>query len=342
MMSCRGREETPVKKKDSLPFILRISLMTLMTVVIGITGCASAEKAPQSKAESTQADTEAAPVAETETAPEDTGVAKVDTEAAQADVDTAKAATEAELAEFTALDDYQKWAKDVGYPRGMLEAMGVDGINQDYFHTLPDAPGYTSGKIVIGDSRCCQLGIYEQRTGAADFADYAVWGGHFLQGAEPPAMTDEQLAEVEDCFQEQVRTCGECSIYFFATVNDYDYVENDNDESISAAIRTAEKLVNMTCENDGKVYQPEVFVIGFDGGEGDVLQRIPAEEFNRYVDDYNEKLRIAVNKSALLQQNADHFTTVPEITGGRTGFNEDGLHYSDDSLREIVDYILEH
>ena len=128
----------------------------------------------------------------------------------------------------------------------------------------------------------------------------------------------------------------------FATVNDYDYVENDNDESISAAIRTAEKLVNMTCENDGKVYQPEVFVIGFDGGEGDVLQRIPAEEFNRYVDDYNEKLRIAVNKSALLQQNADHFTTVPEITGGRTGFNEDGLHYSDDSLREIVDYILEH
>ena len=51
MMSCRGREETPVKKKDSLSFILLISLMTLMTVVIGITGCASAEKAPQEKAE---------------------------------------------------------------------------------------------------------------------------------------------------------------------------------------------------------------------------------------------------------------------------------------------------
>ena len=41
----------------------------------------------------------------------------------------------------------------MGYPQNMLVPMGVEGINQDYFHTLPDAPGYTSGKIIIGDSR---------------------------------------------------------------------------------------------------------------------------------------------------------------------------------------------
>ncbi len=297
------REGIPVKKNDySLPFMLLISLMT---VVIGIAGCAAAEKVSQTKAEAAQADTEAAP------------------------------------AEFTVLDDYQNWAKEVGYPQGMLAAMGVDGINQDYFHTLPDAPGYTSGKIVIGDSRCCQLGIYEQRTGADDFADYAVWGGHFLPGAQPPLMTEEQFSEVERCFQEQIKNCGECRIYFFATVNDYDYIGNDNDESISSAVSTAEKLGNMSCEKEGKVYQPEVIVIGFDGGAEDVLYRIPSQEFNRYVDDYNEKLRTAVNNSALLQQNAEYFTTVPEITGGRTGFNEDGLHYSDDTLKEIVDFIIE-
>lgn len=220
--------------------------------------------------------------------------------------------------------------------------MGVDGINQDYFHTLPDAPGYTSGKIVIGDSRCCQLGIYEQRTGADDFADYAVWGGHFLPGAEPPAMTEEQFSEVERCFQEQIKSCGECSIFFFATVNDYDYIGNENDQSISSAVSTAEKLGNMSCQKEGKLYRPEVIVIGFDGGAGDVLQHIPAQDFNRYVDDYNEKLRTAVNDSPLLQQNAEYFTTVPEITDGSTGFNEDGLHYSDDTLKEIVDYFLEH
>ena len=104
----------------------------------------------------------------------------------------------------------------------------------------------------------------------------------------------------------------------------------------------AEKLGNMSFQKEGKLYRPEVIVIGFDGGAGDVLQHIPAQEFNRYVDDYNEKLRTAVNDSPLLQQNAEYFTTVPEITGGSTGFNEDGLHYSDDTLKEIVDYILEH
>ena len=302
-------------------------LISLMTALIGISGCAAAEKASQTKAEAAQMGVEAA---------------QTDTEAAPADTEAAQAEAEAAPAEFTVLDDYQKWAKEVGYPQGMLAAMGVDGINQDYFHTLPDATGYRSGKIVIGDSRCCQLGIYEQRTGADDFADYAVWGGHFLPGAEPPAMTEEQFSEVERCFQEQIKNCGECSIYFFATVNDYDYIGNENDQSISAAVSTAEKLGNMSCQKEGKLYRPEVIVIGFDGGAGDVLQRIPAQEFNRYVDDYNEKLRTAVNDSPLLQQNAEYFTTVPEITGGRTGFNEDGLHYSDDTLKEIVDYILEH
>ena len=302
-------------------------LISLMTALIGISGCAAAEKASQTKAEAVQMGVEAA---------------QAEAEAAPADTEAAQAEAEAATAEFTVLDDYQKWAKEVGYPQGMLAAMGVDGINQDYFHTLPDAPGYTSGKIVIGDSRCCQLGIYEQRTGADDFADYAVWGGHFLPGAEPPAMTEEQFSEVERTFQEQIKSCGECSIYFFATVNDYDYVGNENDQSISAAVSTAEKLGNMSCQKEGKLYRPEVIVIGFDGGAGNVLQRIPAQVFNRYVDDYNEKLRTAVNDSPLLQQNAEYFTTVPEITGGSTGFNEDGLHYSDDTLKEIVDYILEH
>ena len=312
-----------MKKNDSLPFMLLISLMTAL---IGISGCAAAEKVSQTKAEAVQMGVEAA---------------QAEAEAAPADTEAAQAEAEAATAEFTVLDDYQKWAKEVGYPQGMLAAMGVDGINQDYFHTLPDAPGYTSGKIVIGDSRCCQLGIYEQRTGADDFADFAVWGGHFLPGAQPPLMTEEQFSEVERCFQEQIKNCGECRIYFFATVNDYDYIGNDNDESISSAVSTAEKLGNMSCEKEGKVYQPEVIVIGFDGGAGDVLYRIPSQEFNRYVDDYNEKLRTAVNNSALLQQNAEYFTTVPEITGGRTGFNEDGLHYSDDTLKEIVDFIME-
>lgn len=299
--------------KTKYPLILMI-IVSLVTTGIGISGCAAPKKADQAITESSPAESEAGD----------------------------QIYAEPEPAEFTVLDDYQEWAKDIGYPMQILVPMGVEGINQDYFHTLPETDGYTSGKIVIGDSRCCQLGIYEQRTGAADFADFAVWGGHFLPGAEPSGMTDQEFSEVEQCFQEQIRTVGSCSIYFFATVNDYDYIGNDNGGSIAAAISTAEALAEMSYENEGRIYRPEVIVIGFDGGYGDILYSIPAEDFNRYIDDYNEKLRAAVDSSELLKENSQQFTTVPEITEGRTGFNEDGLHYSDDTLREIVDYIAEH
>ena len=246
------------------------------------------------------------------------------------------------LAEFTVPEDYQEWAREVGYPSNILVPMGVEGINQDYFHTLPDEPAYTSGRIVIGDSRCCQLGIYQQRTGAADFADYAVWAGHYLRGAEPPAMTGEILSDVEHCFQEQVKSCGKCRIYFFATVNDYDYIENDNNDYIAAAVETAEMLADLSFENEGRVSRPEIMVIGFDGGGGDVLYRTPADEYNRYINDYNEKLRTEINSSTLLKECSVEFTTVPEITEGSTGFIEDGLHYSDETLGEIVEFICRH
>ena len=312
-----------MKNRFSVILMLIVSLITAGT---GLSGCAASENKALENIEEAKA-------------PENAEEARTleNTEEARA-FENAEAAP----AEYTVLDDYQKWAKDVGYPQNMLVPMGVDGINQDYFHTLPDAPGYTSGKIVIGDSRCCQLGIFEQRTDADGFADYAVWGGHFLPGAEPPAITDQVLSEVEHCFQEQIKAGGKCSIYFFATVNDYDYIGNENDDSIAAAVKTAETLAGMSFEDEGRVYQPEVIVIGFDGGEGDILYRIPAEDFNRYVDDYNQKLRAAVSSSTLLQENIAQFTTIPEITGGRTGFNEDGLHYSDSTLKEIVDYIAEH
>ena len=65
--------------------------------------------------------------------------------------------------EFTALKNYQEWAKQIGYPQNVLDALGVNGINQDYYHTPAADPAYTSGRIVVGDSRCCQLAIYQQR-----------------------------------------------------------------------------------------------------------------------------------------------------------------------------------
>ncbi len=249
-----------------------------------------------------------------------------------------------EMPLFLEMADYQNWAKEEGYPSGLIEARGVDGINQDYFHTPVDSENYSSGRIVIGDSRCCQMGIYEQRKGKNDFATYAVWGGHYVKGSNPLLMTEELRSEVENCFQEQIRTVGKSVIYLFATVNDYDFKDNKNNEGyIKDTVSAAEYFASMSYDYEGSLYHPVIVVIGFDGGPATgVVLRWPAEEFNRYCDDYNQKLRSAVSDSDILKEYSLSFTTVPEIVGGKASFITDGLHYSDNTLEAIIKYIVNH
>ncbi len=241
--------------------------------------------------------------------------------------------------EFPGLFDYQGWAVNAGYPQGLLVPLGINGINQDYFHTLPDSGGYTSGKIVIGDSRCCQLGIWESRTGADDYAVFAVWGGHYVPGTGTDVLTSDHLSEIDQCFREQIRTRGSCTIFFFATVNDYDYVYGNNSGFIAAAIDAAETIASMSYEYDGTVYRPQVIVIGFEGGDAAGYNSGIPQNFNWYVDSYNSALREAVSGSPVLSETAERFTAVSEITGGNTTFINDGLHYSDDTLQKITEYI---
>ena len=245
--------------------------------------------------------------------------------------------------EFTGLEDYQNWAANTGYPRNLLIPMGIYGVNQDYFHSIPDSAGYTSGKIVIGDSRCCQLGIWQNRAENDDYASFAVWGGHYIPGTGTSIMTEELLSDVERCFQAQIRAQGQSTVFLFATVNDYDYLYNNNAGHISAAVASAELIASMSYEYQGIVFHPAVIMIGFDGGRssGDIFG-IPQETFNRFIGSYNTQLREAVENSPILRETASLFTTVPEITGGNTTFISDGLHYSDAALQTITDYVKNH
>lgn len=233
--------------------------------------------------------------------------------------------------------DYLMWAVNTGYPQGYLTPLGLAGINQDYFHSLPLSAGYNSGKIVIGDSRSCQLGIYQERTGRADYAVFAVWGGHYVSGTGTPVMSEMLLSDFEQCFHEQVKTNGNCTVFFFATVNDYDYVYNNNSGFISAAVSSAEMIASMSYEYEGKTYHPEVIMIGFDGAGANFS--VPGYVFNRYVESYNRELHDAADNSAVLKNTASFFTTVPEITEGKTTFISDELHYGDAVLQKINDYI---
>ena len=235
--------------------------------------------------------------------------------------------------EYTTLDDYQKWAYTEGYPQDLLISKGIDGINQDYFHTIPGSAGYSSGRIVIGDSRCCQLGIWENRKGIDDYAVYAVWGGHYVPGTGTPALTEEVLDDIEQCFHEQIRTRGESTVFFFATVNDYDYLNDNNAGYISGAVDAAQRIASLSYAYEGNVYHPKVIVIGFDGG----AQSFSA--LNRYVGSYNTMLHEAVKNSTLLKETESLFNSVPEITNRNTTYISDGLHYSDATLQMIAEYI---
>ena len=238
---------------------------------------------------------------------------------------------------FLTMQDYQTWANEIGYPDKELIANGMEGINSDWYITLPDTPGYESGRIVIGDSRCVQLGIYQQRTDRNEYAVFAAWGGHYLD--QNPYLGDVWFQrKVNECFQKQVETTGNCHLYFFTTVNDYDFRENRNEAAAAAAIKWAEQFASMHCEYEGKDVTPSVTVIGIvAGARKGIVLRYPAEEFNRYEEDYNALLKETVTNSAVLQ-NAE-WTTVPEILNNEIGFISDGLHYNDETLKKLADYI---
>jgi hypothetical protein len=241
---------------------------------------------------------------------------------------------------FEHFSDYTDWAGSIGYPGGLLFADGSSGLNQDYFRTPDNAESYSSGRIVIGDSRCCQLGIYQDRTGRNDYAAFAVWGGHYVSGYGG-IMTDQHFTDVEKCFQKQIQSCGKCTIFFFATVNDYDCWNNNNSAYISSAVNTAERLSSLRYEMNGRQYCPDIVVIGFDGcWTTSDLYGTPHETFNRFVSAYNDSLRAAVYASPTLQNSISGFSTVPDIAGGKADFIDDGLHYSDTTLEDLSSFII--
>ncbi len=232
-------------------------------------------------------------------------------------------------AEFTTHADYDEWARDVGYPGGELRALGFEGLYMDAYETRPCSPGYASGRIVVGDSRCVQMGIYAQRAGADAYAVFAVWGGHYAQ-EEPYLPTDAFYRAVEDCFKTQIAEKGRCELYFFATINDCDPSGEGNAGRMLDAVRCAERLAGMECAKNGRVCSPKITFVGV-AGSANTLQSGAVEECNAL-------LKAELEKSDALR--GARFVTVQEITGGYVGFINDGLHYDDAVLKALADYIV--
>lgn len=241
---------------------------------------------------------------------------------------------------FDSTSDYQAWTLDEGYKSGAFTDSATGRIDPGVFRTKPGMAGYDSGRIVIGDSRCCQLGMYSLRAGGDGYAVFAVWGGHYTD--DYPIIPDDGFyGEVEACFRAQVSAKGRCELCFFATVNDYDHVSNNNAANIAAAIECAERLASMKCAYNGGEVSPTVTVIGIEGcGSGGIRYGLDPDVFNTYIEDYNAELGKAVLASGLLSESARRYTTVPEIMHGAAGFIDDGLHYDDRTLKTLAEFIL--
>ena len=233
-------------------------------------------------------------------------------------------------------DDYERWSYDV-YNSGSITSQGVDGINEDYYHTLQDMEAYNSGKIVIGDSRCCQMGIFEQVYDINEYAVFAVWGGHYVEGRGFNILADTNLMDIENCIISQFENTGSCIIYLFSSVNDYDYTNQKNETNYDAFVAAANKLKEFKVEIDGVEYSPEIRIIGFAGcnEEGD-LYGTPSDEYNRYIEEYSNTV-----KDMLKNEGFNDYTTVMDILGDNLGFTLDRLHYNEKTIYELTDYICE-
>ncbi|GEM_PF-1724945 len=236
---------------------------------------------------------------------------------------------------FVDFSTYLAWAQGTGYNSGSLVAGGADGINGDTYRTLPSQAGYDSGRIVIGDSRSCQIGIYEQHRNKSDTAVFALWGGHYSNYAGQ-ILTSDLRADIRACIEKQIEHCGSSTVYLFSSVNDYDYSNGNNSGNISATIAAAESIRAMTVIKDGVQYSPRVVIVGNVGCDPNNLLfgYIDPNEFNRYMADYNSALQYAAAQSGF-----DCYVSLEEMAGGSIGFIDDGLHYDERTLQNICSKI---
>lgn len=178
---------------------------------------------------------------------------------------------------------------------------------------------YQSGRLIIGDSRCCQL--WNAKKNGSSFV--SVWGGHYGYGGSSLQInTDSQQNMMKSIVQNTIKQVGHCDVYVFATVNDY----NGSGSYTSAAnhvINQAKTAMKWTAKYGGKTVKPQVYVVSLVGGKG------------KNVSSYNTYLKLQAAKV-----NCKFLSITKCLTGSNSGYRSDGLHYNDATLKNIWSKIL--
>ena len=175
---------------------------------------------------------------------------------------------------------------------------------------------YNSGRLVIGDSRTCQL--YNLNPTGASFV--STWGGHYAYGGEKYQIDYRtKVTTMKKYAIDTIKTKGYCNIYIFATVNDY----NGDDKYKTWAnnvIRLAENACKWSTKYKYKTVKPKVYVVSLVGSKG------------KSVDNYNDYLK----EKVLDNKNLIGYIDITDcLDGSNSGYSSDNLHYNDKTLNNI-------
>lgn len=173
-----------------------------------------------------------------------------------------------------------------------------------------------SGRLIIGDSRTCQLSDFRPKMASC----VALWGGHYGYGGNSYQIDySSRITLMKNYAQACIKKVGKCDIYVFATINDYDPALLSR--RASDVVKLAETARSWTAKYSGKTVRPTVHVIKLIPKKGQTAK------------DFNNILRTKVAASSKIKNLMD-------ISGCRAGANggytsPDNTHYTNETLKNI-------
>lgn len=165
-----------------------------------------------------------------------------------------------------------------------------------------------TGKLIIGDSRTCQLWNYKNK--GASFV--SVWGGHYgYRGSSGQIDTSSQKNTMKDYIKTSVNKKGYCNVYIFATVNDF------NGGTKAAAKGPANNVIKLAKELKNYNSKANITVVSLVGTKG---KNVSA--FNTYLKNNLPNKVKWLNISDCLK-------------GSNSGYQIDNTHYNNTTLKNI-------
>lgn len=186
------------------------------------------------------------------------------------------------------------------------------GINN--YHCVMSNP--KSGKLIIGDSRTCQMWNYKSK--GASFV--SVWGGHYGYGGTLMQIDNASQRNTMKLYaQDTIKKCGKCHIYIFATVNDYNGAGSYT-SAVANVINLADTAYGWTAKYQKKTVHPIVHVVQLVGSKG------------KNVSGYNTLLKSKVASSKKIK---NCISISGCLAGSNGGYASDGIHYNNATLKNI-------